>query len=175
MFVAPVIGLIGVFVGSRLKMKSDIKIQKDFLVREIKINKLQEVAQDMSDMVREVAYTLGLINKKLQGELSHSEYRNLNDENQEKMTKVYRGIRVKQLFLSKEYQEKIEVFYNQYLCLCDKIYEGFYATDTKNRKYKDEEITYSSIRLDTETYVKDGYEIVEELNKELLKELKALQ
>ncbi|MGG4412156.1 hypothetical protein ABER75_26165 [Niallia taxi] len=173
--IAPLIGLLGVFVGSRLKQKSDIKIQKEFLAKEIKINKLQEVSHELSDMMREVVYSSSIIVKKIRFEVSDIEFRNLNDDHQERMIKIYRSVKSKMLFLNQDHQERITIFYNMAMDIDDKIFEGFHYSDLKDRRYADDEITFEAIKDHINDATEYIYDVIERLNKELLKELEGLK
>lgn len=173
--IAPAIGLIGVWVGSRLKQKADIKIQKEFLAREIRIKKLEEISMDISDKIREVVYPTGIMNKRLLNEIVDGDFRILNDEHQDRMTKLYRNVRVKKLFLSLDYQKQIEEFYDKYLLIADKVYEGFHNLNTKKKRYNKDEVTYDAIHSQIQKCANFGYEIMEKINNDLLKELEALK
>ncbi|WP_419882775.1 hypothetical protein ACN6MY_03640 [Peribacillus sp. B-H-3] len=177
-FAAPVIGLIGVWLGSRLKQKSDIKVQKEFLLREIKIKNLQEVSQDLSDLIREVVSPFGLIFKLTKNKIALGEFQQGNDLHQERTTKLYRGIKVKILFLDEDYKNNIEIFYDKYLLLADKIYEGYYQfqdIEPQNRKYSIDEVSFDAIRMDIDDAASFGYNILESLNKDLIEELGKLK
>jgi hypothetical protein len=174
-FAAPVFGLIGVFVGSKLNMKRNVQIQKDFLSRKLRIEKYQEYSLDVSDFIREIASNLALIIKLIKSEITHSEFRNINDSNQDKATRINRRLLANKLFISNDYTQRVEKLNEQYGNICDKIYERYYEPNSKERYYDNNQITYETIKKDIEFSLTFGMEVYEDLSKELKKELEGLK
>ncbi|MCB5235497.1 hypothetical protein [Niallia circulans] len=175
LLVAPAIGLIGVLVGSRLKFKSDIKVKKEFLAREIRINKLQEISHELSEMMREVAYSVSNITKRLHNEIADGEFRNLNDEHQERLIRWKRSLNIKMVFINKDYQKRIGKFYDMSDVIDDKIFEGFHNPNTNNRRFSNDEITFDAIKKDIIQATEYVYQIIKDLNEDLLKEIEELK
>ncbi|MBT2653897.1 hypothetical protein J7E81_01380 [Bacillus sp. ISL-18] len=174
-FATPIFGIIGVFVGSKLNAKRDIKFQKEFLSRKLRIEKYQEFSLDLSDFIREGASSISRMVKLLKSEITHQEFRQLNDSSQGEAIRIHRRLMVNQWFIPDEYRARYEKVFDNYNLICDRIYEGFHEPDTQKRYYKDHEITYEAIKRDIESFLIAATKVYEDLNKELNKELEGLK
>ncbi|MCY8818391.1 hypothetical protein MOE19_16865 [Bacillus atrophaeus] len=172
--IAPVIGLIGVLIGSKLKENSDIKIRKEFLVREMRIQKYQELSIEISDFLREIGKLKILVINLEKKEITHEVFCEENDNIQDRALKLRRIINVKKPFLLDKHAKLFENIYDEYLIICNLVYEGYHNPGDKKKFFKPEEVTYQQI-IHRITKVLDlGYELAEEMNSELVKEMKNL-
>jgi hypothetical protein len=174
-YATPIFSIIGVFVGSKLNMKRNVQVQKDFLSRKLRIEKYQEYALDLSDFLREIASNIALLLKLEQGEVTHKEFRSINDSNQDKATHISRRLLANKLFISDVFTEQVEKLNDNYGIICNKIYEGYHEPNSKTRYFDNREITYEAIKKDIESSLTFGMNIFEELNMELKKELEGLK
>ncbi|PFP30102.1 hypothetical protein COJ96_07890 [Bacillus sp. AFS073361] len=170
-FATPIFGLIGVFVGSKLSAKREIKLQKEFLSRKLRIEKYQEFSLDLSDFIREGATSLSRMVDLIKGEITHKEFRQLNDSSQAEAIRICRRLMVNQWFIPDEYRDRYEKVYDNY----NVIFEGFHEPDTPKRNFKDHEITYEAIKRDIESFLTIAVNVYEDLNNELKKELEGLK
>lgn len=100
------VGIIGAYLGSLFTKKWTIKTQKSFFLTELKINKLQELAVDMSDLNREIASILGRMVTLEKGKMTLDEFRIKQDQHQEDYGEIYRRILVNLVYFEKEFKEK---------------------------------------------------------------------
>jgi hypothetical protein len=153
-------------------MKRNIAVQKEVLTRQITIEKTNEVTIDLSDLIREIAYSAQIVLKFISEEITHKEYQNLNNDNQIKATGIYRRLNANKLFISDELALRIDKLYQRFMTNSDKIFEGYYEPNTNNRKYNDHQITFTAIKDDTESALMYGYDLYEAINKTQKKKLR---
>ncbi|WP_061572756.1 hypothetical protein [Bacillus atrophaeus] len=172
--IAPIIGLIGVLIGSKLKENSDIKIRKEFLVREMRIQKYQELSIEISDFLREIGKLSILVINLEKKDITHEVFCEENDNIQDRALKLRRIISVKKPFLLDKHANVFENIYDEYLIICDLIYDGYHNPQGKKKPFKPEEITCKQIVHRITKVLDLGYELAEEMNAELVKEMKDL-
>jgi hypothetical protein len=174
-FAAPIFGLIGVLVGSKLNMKRDRQIQKEFLSKKLRIEKYQQYSLDLSDYIREFASHISLIKKLITGKITHKEFRNLNDSKQENAIQIYRRLLANKVFIPEVYSERVEKLNDYYSIICNKIYEGFHEPNSDKRYHDNDEVTYEAIKKEIESSLSFGMVIYEEMTETLKKEIEGLK
>jgi uncharacterized alpha-E superfamily protein len=177
-FITPVIGIIGTlfgtWLGSYLTRKNNLMLEKHFMAKRIRIEKTQEILRILLDMMRQISITQSIIVKFLKGEITHDEFKRRNDEQQDKVAYFIRLLVANQAF-TKSIESELENLKQTYFTFCNKIYEKYHETETKNRMFDDEDIKYDKIKQDFEQMTMQGFEIIEKVNRELEKELSDLE
>jgi len=172
-FATPIIGLIGVFVGSKLKLKSDIKVQKEFLLRELNINKNQEASQGLLEIVLEMESLNLVFSNWEKYDYTAMELHIILGEKEAKIKNLENISDIKILYLNEEIQHKIKKQINKF----DKSIRELYACEEilrsaeKNAEIKQLDAVLGDIGRDTDY----AFSIISEINQNILKEMAELR
>lgn len=173
LIVTPIIGLLGVFVGSKLARDNEVRIRKEFLVREMKIEKYEELSRNLHEYLRIIARIDNAIIKFENGDINHEEFRITNSELQDKALIIQRTISVNRVFVL-EFEYNLNRFTDGFARYCDKIYDGYQNPNNANPVYVKSEVTYEEINLEMISCSSLGLDIIKSINKKIDAELNAL-
>lgn len=169
-----VIGLIGVWLGSVLSKNNMAKHEKEFLVRRLRIEKTQEILLDLLEYARRIASIHNALVQYIKNEISHEQFKSVNDAKQAEKLEFLRRLNVNMVFA-----EQLENEYNKLLKIStiyfDKLYEGFHNPKTLKRYYEVDEVTFESLNHEFAKFTKTMDSLCEKLRQILKVELEALR
>lgn len=173
LIVTPIIGLLGVFVGSKLARDNEVRIRKEFLAREIKIEKYEELSRNLHEYLRIITRIHNAIINFEKGDINHEGFKKKNNELQEEALIIQRTISVNRVFVL-EFEYNLNRFTDGFARYCDKIYDGYQNPNNANPVYDKSEVTYEEIKLEMMSCSSLGLDIIESINKKINAELNAL-
>jgi hypothetical protein len=167
------VGLIGVWLGSYLTKRNTIKTEKQFLMKKLRLEKIQSICINLLDYIRTIAKIHSLVVQYEKKEISHEEFKIKNDQFQEDVTEYFRFLTANEIFLT-GIQMEVEKLNDKYQLICNKIYEKYHNPQTRKVYFDEEEKTYESINNDFEHCLLIGNDIIQKLNKILYEEINEL-
>lgn len=171
-----VVGVIGAYLGSIFTKKWTVQTQKKFLLYELKINKLQEIAVATSDLNREITSILGRMISLEKGEITVSEFRIKQNLHQENYGKIYRAILVNSIFIGEEYSLKIKEIHDiDFNNISNMVYDRYHEKQQDNRMFPEELTTFKNIEKEIIKCSLKCLAIVDGLNSKIKNELKELE
>jgi hypothetical protein len=170
------VGIIGAYLGSLFTKKWTIKTQKSFFLTELKINKLQELAVDMSDLNREIASILGRMVTLEKGKMTLDEFRIKQEQHQENYGEIYRRILVNLVYFEKEFKEKVkEIHETDFQDISNMVYDRYHEEKEEMRYFPKEVTTFKNIESKILNCNLKCLSIIDDLNDKIENELEELK
>ncbi|WP_411953226.1 hypothetical protein ACKXGF_07715 [Alkalibacillus sp. S2W] len=172
LIVSPVAGLIGVFIGSWLNRKSSIDVQKKFLAKQIRLEKLQGVSEDLGDLIHVILELNVIASNRVNNSINEQEFESQSHLHFQKVMRIFKDVQIKDLFLEEVYRKKIDKLRLMYTKAFNQTQNDFLKDENIKRKEVNEILNSDVQEI---FYVSDYvYEITNELNDEIERELTEL-
>lgn len=150
MIVNPLITMLGVIVGGRITYKLNLKSQHEMMKKQLILQKLEVIKDNISDTTRGMSLILSNLNAYCKDEISKDEFIKKDNEYQEKVRISQRNIWVNKIY-AKCIENNVEEIFAKYKKISNFIYDNYHlGGDCRKELYESILEYYSKLILETD-------------------------